>query len=300
MKVVVVGSVALDSVKTPFGKAENVLGGSATYAAYCSSFFAKTGIVGVAGQDFPKRHIELLKKKGIDIEGLSVVDGKTFYWEGFYEFDLNQAHTIKTELNVFQNFEPVLPENYRAADFLFLGNISPKLQLNVLSQMKKRPKLVVSDTMNYYIEREKENVLKVVKEVDIALMNDSEARELFKTPNLVQAARKILALNSDYAIIKKGENGSIMFTKNSHFAAPGYPLENVVDPTGCGDCFAGALIGYLAKKGKVSEKEIRRSMVYASAMASINAEGFSLNALKNASMKTINARAKEFKGFLKF
>ena len=300
MKVVVVGSTALDSIRTPFGKAERVLGGSATFASYASSFFSETGIVGVVGTDFPREFESLLEKKGIDMQGFSRANGKTFFWEGFYEFDMSQAHTVKTELNVFADFNPVLPESYRSADFLFLGNISPRLQLAVLGQMKKRPKLVVSDTMNFYIEREPQKVLEVVKEVDIALMNDAEARQLFQTPSLVVAAKKILELDSKYAIIKKGEHGSIMFTKGSFFAAPGYPLEKVVDPTGAGDCFAGALVGYLAKKGKVTEKEVRRAMIFASATASINAEGFSLDALKKASLKTINARAKEFREFVKF
>lgn len=300
VKVVVVGTVALDSIKTPFGSAERVLGGSATYSSFASSFFSKTGVVGVVGNDFPKKHFEVLKKRGVDLEGLELVDGKTFFWEGFYGFDLNVANTVKTELNVFADFNPVLPDEYRKADFLFLGNISPKLQLSVLAQMDKRPKLVVSDTMNYYIERERKGVLEVVKEVDIALMNDGEARELFKTPNLVVAAKKVLELDSKYAIIKKGEHGSVLFTKNSHFAAPGYPLENVVDPTGCGDSFAGAMIGFLAKKGKVNEKELRKAMVFGSAVASLNAEGFSLDNLKKTSMKQIQARAKEFREIMRF
>ena len=234
------------------------------------------------------------------MQGFSRAKGKTFFWEGFYEFDMNQAHTVKTELNVFADFNPVLPESYRSADFLFLGNISPRLQLAVLGQMKKRPKLVVSDTMNFYIEREPQNVLEVVKEVDIALMNDSEARQLFQTPSLVVAAKKILELDSKFAIIKKGEHGCVMFTDKSHFAVPGYPLEKIVDPTGCGDCFAGALVGYLAKKGKVTEKEVRRAMIFASSTASINAGGFSLDALKKTNYLDIEKRAKEFREFVKF
>ena len=300
IKVVVVGSVALDSIKTPFGKVDRILGGSATYSSFASSFFSKTGLVGVIGTDFPKSYVALLEGQGIDLSGLEHKTGKTFFWKGFYDYDLNQAHTIDTQLNVFSDFNPVLPETFRNADFLFLGNISPKLQLSVLSQMNKRPRLIVSDTMNFYIEREPKNVLKVVKAVDIALMNDAEARQLFKTPNLITAAKKILALDSKYAIIKKGEHGSIMFTKNSYFAAPGYPLEKVIDPTGAGDCFAGAMIGYLAKRGKINEKEIRKAMIFASSVASINAEGFSLNNLKRTSMKEINARAKEFKEIMRF
>ncbi len=298
--VVIVGSVALDSIRTPFGEAKNVLGGSATYAGYACSFFAKPAVVAVVGKDFPKEHISLLKEREIDLEGLEIKEGKTFRWEGYYEFDLNQAHTIKTELNVLENFDPTLPEKYKDAEFLFLGNIDPTLQLNVLNQMNKKPKLVVADTMNYWIETKREKVLQLIKEVDIGLMNDSEARMLFDTTNLVSAAREILRLDSKIAIIKKGEHGSILFTDSSHFSAPGYPLENVKDPTGAGDCFAGAMIGYLAKTNDLSEANFRKAIIYASALASLNAEDFSLNNLKRISIEDIEGRYGEFKEIVKF
>jgi ribokinase len=207
---------------------------------------------------------------------------------------------LQTQLNAFQNFKPVLPKEYKNADFLFLGNISPKLQLNVLNQMNSRPKLVMADTMNYYIKRNKKDVLKVIKEVDIALMNDSEARMLFNTPNLINAAKKILSLESDWAIIKKGEHGAIFMAENEFFSAPGYPLENIVDPTGAGDSFAGAMIGYLAKKNKLTESEIKKAIVFGSTIASFNAEGFSMEKTKQISMKDINKRFKEFRKISKF
>ncbi len=299
-KLVILGAVATDTVKTPFGKRENVLGGSATYAAVAASFFTKPGLVAVVGKDFPPAYRKFIESRGIDTAGLEVADGKTFHWEGYYEFDLNQAHTVKTELNVFAGFQPRLPEAYRKAPFLFLGNISPTLQLGVLDQMRTRPKLVMSDTMNYYIERERDQVLGVVKAVDVALMNDAEARMLFKTPNLVQAAREILKLDSRIAIIKKGEHGAILFYDHHFFAVPGYPLESVRDPTGAGDCFAGAMLGYLAKTGDLSEKNVRKALVYGSVVASFNAEDFSLDRLKGLSMADIKARYNEFKKFVQF
>ncbi len=300
VNIVTVGSVALDTVKTPFGEITDGLGGSATYSSFAASFFSKPGIVGVIGEDFPSEHIGLLNSRGIDTKGLSISKGKTFKWKGRYEFDMNQAHTIKTELNSFSDFKPELPEEYKNAEFLLLGNISPHLQLDVLKQMHERPKLVISDTMNYWIEKERETVLEVIKQVDIALMNDAEARMLFKTPNLVKAAGEILKLNSDYAIIKKGEHGSLLFTPTSHFAAPGFPLESVVDPTGAGDSFAGAFLGYLAKTKRLTEKNIRKAMIFGSTVASFNAEGFSLNRMKEISIKDIRQRVREFKKIVDF
>ena len=298
--VVIVGSVALDSVKTPFGKVERALGGSATYASVAASFFSRPGIVGIVGRDFPKEHSEFLQRRGVDLSGLSFAEGKTFHWEGEYGFDLNQATTKKTELNVFEKFQPVLPKEYRKCGFLFLGNIQPELQLDVLSQMNRRPKLVIADTMNLWIQTKREKVLEVVKAVDICLMNDAEARMLFKTPNLIKAAREIIRLDSEMAIIKKGEHGSILFTEKSFFALPGYPLENVVDPTGAGDCFAGALMGWLSKTKDLSENNFRKAMVYASTIASFNAEGFSLDNLKKTGLADVEERFKAFKEIVKF
>ncbi|MBI4044221.1 MAG: sugar kinase [Candidatus Diapherotrites archaeon] len=300
VEVVVVGSVAFDSVKTPFGEVERVLGGSASFFSIASSFFAKTGLVGVVGRDFDEKFVQLFRKKGVDVSGLEYSDGKTFFWKGFYDFDLNIAHTIETQLNVFSSFKPVLPSAYRDAPFLFLGNISPALQLEVLEQMKKRPLTVACDTMNYYIEREPHNVKKVISHSDICLMNEAEARELFKTTNLVVAAKQILLLGAKHAIIKKGEHGSLLFSGKSFFFVPGYPLEKVVDPTGSGDSFAGGLLGFLASQKKTGGKSIRRAMVYASAIASMNAEQFSTRALESASLAQIRKRVKEFRKMTEF
>ncbi len=296
---VIAGTIGIDTVETPFGKAENVLGGSAAYAAYACSFFERPGIVSVIGKDFPQKHLELLSAKA-DISGIQRSDENSFRWHGKYGFDVNIAQTLKTEANVLEKFQPELPESYRHAEYLFLGNLSPKNQLSVLGQMKKRPKLVVSDTMNYYIEKDKKNVLKVVEEVDIALMNDSEARQLFQTPNLFAAAREILKLDSSYAIIKKGENGAIMFSKQGFFACPGYPLETIIDPTGCGDCFGGTLTGFFAETRKFTERNYRKAIVFSSAVSSFNAEDFSLNRLQKLSFEEIKARYNKFKDFVRF
>ena len=299
-EVVIVGSIGLDTIETPFGKVENVLGGSASYAAMAAGFFAKPGIVSVVGTDFPEKHMAFFKAHGINTDGIEKSEKGTFHWEGKYGFDVNVAETLKTELNSLAEFRPKLPESYKSADFLFLGNFDPEQQLNVLGQMKKRPRLVVSDTMNFYISQKPEKVLEVVKASDIVLLNDAEARQLFKTPNLVKAAKKILALDSEFAIIKKGEHGCLLFAKKTFFSAPGYPLENVVDPTGCGDSFAGALTGYLAKTKNLSEKNFRKAIITASAVASFNAEDFSLNRLSRLKKTEIKKRISEFKKITRF
>lgn len=298
--VLIVGSIGLDEIETPFGKILNTLGGSAVYSSIASSFFAKTGIVGVIGKDFPQRHLDLMKRKGIDLSGVEKKEqGKTFRWKGKYEFDLNQAETLKTELNVMESFEPKIPDEYKKAKYVFLGNFDPDIQLNVLDQIEK-PKLTVSDTMNYWITHKEGEVKEVVKAVDIALMNDSEARELFGTTNLVKAAREILKLDSDYAIIKKGEHGAVMFTDSKHFSLPGYPLEDIKDPTGAGDSFAGALIGYLAKEKEVNETTIRRAMVYGSVIASLEAEGMGVTNMDFITQFRIKERFQEFKEIVEF
>ncbi len=290
--IVIVGSVALDTVETPFGKASDVLGGAATYSSVASSFFAKPGIVAVVGNDFPENHLEFLKEKGIDLSGV-MKKGLSFRWQGYYEYDMNDAKTVKTELGSFSDFKPQLPDKYRDASFLFLANIDPDLQLNVLNQVNN-PKLVVMDTMNYWIGSKRDKLLQVMKKVDVLLLNDSEARQLFSTPNLVKAANDALKIGPKYVIIKKGEHGALMFTRNSHFNAPGYPLENVKDPTGSGDSFAGAFIGYLAKTSDISEPNIRKAIIYGSVVASFNAEDFSLNRLKVLTIDDIESRYREF------
>ena len=295
--VAIVGSVALDTVKTPFGKVEEALGGAAVYAGYAASFFAKPGIVAVVGTDFPQKHLDMLEERKIDVSGIKK-EGKTFRWHGSYEYDMNAAETINTELNSFENFRPRVPESYKKARFAFLANINPELQMEFLDQMKD-PELVMLDTMNLWISQKKKQLLKAVGRTDILLLNDAEARQLFETPSLTKAARKALKLGPTMVIIKKGEHGALLFTESSHFNAPGYPLEDIRDPTGCGDSFAGALIGYVAKKG-LSEKSLRKAIVYGSVVASFNAEDFSLNRMTTLSGEEIQKRYAEFERMTKF
>ena len=297
---IIVGSVALDSVKTPFGEVKDALGGAATFASFAASFFAKPGIVGVVGSDFPQAHLHMLQKRGIDTSGIAVEkNSKTFRWSGYYEYDLNEAKTIKTELGAFANFSPQLPQSYHNADYVFLANIDPELQLNVLKQVKK-PKLVLLDTMNYWIQNKKQKLMEAVRKANVLLLNDSEARQLFGTPNLVNAAAEALKLGPTFVIIKKGEHGALLFSKDSHFNAPGYPLENIKDPTGCGDSFAGALIGYLSGKGSASEQDIRKAIIYGSVIASFNAEDFSLERMKRLTSEEIEKRYSEFQRMREF
>lgn len=292
---VIVGSVALDTIETPFGKVKEVVGGSATYASFAASFFCKPGIVAVVGGDFPQEHLSLLEKRGISLEGLKIEkEGKTFRWEGSYKFDMNEAKTFRTELNVLESFKPQLPQEYRKVQYIFLGNIDPELQLDVLSQMET-PKFVVADTMNFWIEHKKKELKRVISKIDLFLLNDGEARELFETTNLVKAARQALKLGTKAVIIKKGEHGALLFSRSGHFSVPGYPLENIVDPTGCGDSFGGGLIGYLAKTGDLSDGNLRRAIVYGSVIASHNAEDFGPDNLKKISLSDIEGRYLEFR-----
>lgn len=296
--VVVVGTIGLDDVETPFGKKEGALGGSACYASFAASFFTKTGMVSITGKDFPSNYKDILEQKGIDLSGVAL-DEKTFRWEGMYEFDMNEAKTLKTELNALQNFNPQLPPEFRKAKFLFLANIDPELQLKVLEQMES-PALTVMDTMNFWIESKKERLLEVISKIDVLVLNDGEARQLFDTVNLLQAANKALSLGPRAVIIKKGEHGALLYTKDSHFSAPGYPLEVIKDPTGCGDSFGGGFIGYLAKSGDLSEATIRKAVVYGSVLASFNAEDFSLNQMQTISNDDIEERFKVFRKMREF
>lgn len=290
---IIIGSIALDDIETPFGKHENLLGGSATYAAYASRFFASAGIVGVVGDDFPKPYWKLLTKTGIDIAGVQV-GGQTFHWQGFYEYDMSSAKTLCTDLNCLEGFKPVLPPQYKSAEYVFLGNIHPHQQMEVIYQLEK-PRLIAMDTMNLWIKHTRDALIEVIKKVDILILNDAEARELFSTPNLIQAAKKALRLGLKYIIIKKGEHGAVMFSEGSHFSAPSYPLEIIKDPTGCGDCFGGGLMGYIAAKGIVCEPELRKAVIYGSVCASYNAEDFSINSLLRVKKKDIEGRYKEFR-----
>src|SRR3989338_2363028 len=296
--VLILGTVALDTIETPFGKLERGLGGSATYASISASMFSKPAILSIIGEDFPKEHIEMFRKKNIDTSGIKI-EGKTFHWEGFYEFDMNEAKTRKTELNSLADFQVNVPDSYKEIKHVFLANIDPSLQLDALRQMKK-PSLVVLDTMNFWISSKKKELLEVIKKADIFILNDGEARQLFETANLVKAANEALKLGPKAVIIKKGEHGSLLFTKNKHFSAPGYPLEVIKDPTGCGDTFGGAFIGYLAKTKDYSEPNLRKAIIYGSVIASYNAEDFSLNRLKNLTMQDVEKRYNEMKELREF
>jgi len=295
----IVGSVALDSVRTPFGEAEEELGGAASYASVAASFFTKARIVAVVGEDFPEQHVAKFAGRGVDLLGLRRLPGKTFRWRAYYEYDLAQARTIATELNVFHGFQPQLPEAYRHSPYVFLANIDPALQLSVLDQLR-RPALVACDTMNYWIEHSREKVLEVLARCDIALMNDAEARELCGVPNLWVAAREILNYGPGVVIIKKGEHGAMMLSADSSFVVPGYPLEQVRDPTGAGDSFAGGLMGHLARCGDSDDAAIRRAIVCGSVMASFAVEDFSLDRLLRLAPPEIAERYQEMIAITRF
>jgi sugar/nucleoside kinase (ribokinase family) len=293
MSVVVVGSVALDSVRTPFGKRAEALGGSATYFSYSASFFTDVKLVGVVGKDFPKVHVDLLRKKGVDLAGLQVADGDTFRWSGAYEYDLNEAKTLDTRLNVFERFQPHLPPAYRDTDAVFLANIDPDLQLGVLSQVR-RPRLVAADTMNLWIATKKPSVLKLCRQIDILILNDGEARQLTGQASLVRAGRLIRSWGPRYVVIKKGEHGALLFSNSSVFTAPAFPLEEVFDPTGAGDTFAGGFIGFLNKNGnRLTDRLLHQALFVGTVMASFNVEKFSLDRLKTVTPAEIRQRLKK-------
>ena len=292
--VLVVGSVALDNVKTPFGEVKDALGGAAVYSSIAASYFAPVRLVGVVGSDFPKKHVRFLSSRGIDISGVKSMPGKTFRWSGYYGFDLNQAHTLDTRLNVFEHFRPEIPEEYRNSKYVFLANIDPELQLQVLDQIKS-PKLVVCDTMNFWIENKRDSLLEVLKRVNVVFMNDAEARQLCGTYSLIKAARQIRELGPPVVIIKKGEHGAVMVSNDAYFAAPCYPVEEVVDPTGAGDSFAGGFIGYVASTDDISEGNLRKATIYGSTMASFNVQDFSLRRLASLTLDEIVTRYCEFK-----
>ncbi len=290
MNLLIVGSVAIDSVETPFGKADNTLGGSATYASVAGSYFAEPGIVGVVGGDFEKKHIDLLRRKNIDLEGLQLdKSGKTFHWSGYYEGDMNQAHTRATHLNVFERFNPRIPESYRRAPYIMLGNIHPALQFDVLAQVQGRH-LVLCDTMNFWIELEPKLLEQVFRKVDIICINDSEARQFCGTDSLPKAAADLLKLGPKRVIIKKGIHGVLLFGNKSFFALPAIPLKAVKDPTGAGDSFAGGAIGFLAKSGKTDETAFRQAMVAGTVLASFCVEDFSLRKTNRLTKAMINNR----------
>ncbi len=299
MSLLVVGSVAFDSVKTPFGEVDEVLGGSATYFSTAASYFTDVSIVAVVGTDFPEKHLLFLKSRNINIEGIEKAEGKTFRWKGEYGYELNEARTLDTQLNLFQSFKPKLPETYKEKKVVFLANIDPDLQRDVLKQVKN-PDLVACDTMNFWIEGKKDSLLETLKMVDILLINDSEARELSGNPNLVTAANIIMSYGPRTLIIKQGEYGALMFKDNKIFSAPAYPLESVFDPTGAGDCFAGGFMGYLTSTMNFEESNIRKAIIFGSVMASYNVEAFSLDKIKTLDYKEIESRFIGFKRLTHF
>ncbi len=299
MSILVVGSIAFDSVETPFGKAEEVLGGSASYFSIAASFFTDIQLVAVVGEDFPQEHLDLFRGRGVDLQGLQRITGLTFRWKGKYSRDLNERQTIGTCLNVFEDFRPKIPEQYRSSQHVFLANIDPDLQLEVLKQVKA-PKLTVGDTMNFWIEGKLSGVKEVLKTMDILTINQEEAKQLSNEDNLVRAARKISSLGPKTIIIKRGEYGALMFTEGSIFSTPAFPLETVCDPTGAGDSFAGGFLGYLARAQEWDDKNLRKAVIFGSVMASFCVEDFSLDRLKSLSYPEIEERFREFKELTNF
>lgn len=301
MSLLVVGSVALDDVETPFGKVEAALGGSAVYIAVSASYFAApVRLVAVVGGDFPRKHLEFLEERTIDLDGLQVVEpGKTFRWGGRYHYDLNTRDTLFTRLNVFEKFDPIVPGGYKKSAYVCLGNIDPVLQRRVLGQIDK-PRLVVGDTMNYWIEHTPDELKKTLKVMNVLIVNDSEARLLTQEPNLIKAAKKIISFGPNIIIIKKGEHGALLVTRDTIFSAPAYPLESIYDPTGAGDAFAGGFSGWLAKTDDVSPENLRRAVIYGSTLASFCVEKFSVERLKDLTYLEIQDRFRAFMQLSRF
>ncbi len=301
MSLLVVGSLGIDTIETPFGRVENVLGGSATYISTAASYFVTPiRLVGVVGDDFPKEYIDFLESRDVDLEGLQIKTGaKTFRWGGRYHYDLNTRDTLFTELNCFEHFNPVIPDSYRKTTYVCLGNIDPVLQKRVLDQIAK-PRLVVGDTMNFWIKGKNAELKETLKYMDILVVNESEVRQLTSEPNLIKAAKMIIAMGPKIVVIKKGEHGAVLVTEKTIFSAPAYPLEIINDPTGAGDAFAGGLIGWIARTDDLSEENIKRAVIYGSALASFCVERFSLERLKDLSYLEIQDRFREFRELSKF
>jgi sugar/nucleoside kinase (ribokinase family) len=292
MSLLAVGSVALDSLETPFGRREDVLGGSASYFSVCASFFGPTRMVAVVGEDFPEEHVRFFASRGIDLAGLTRQAGRTFRWKGRYEFDLNTAHTLDTQLNVFAQFRPELPAHYRDSEYVFLGNIDPDLQRTVLDQVRA-PRFVACDTMNFWITSKRESLLKTLKRVDLLFVNDAEARQLAEEHNVVKAAQRILSFGPRAVVVKRGEYGALFFSGDEVFAASAYPLPAVFDPTGAGDSFAGGFMGYVAKCRREDHGTLRRAIVLGSVLASFTVEQFSLERLRTLRSDEIRSRFSE-------
>lgn len=302
MSLLVVGTVAFDAIETPFGKTDKIVGGAASYIALASSYFNKNiHLVSVIGDDFPQSFLDTLKNEGVNLEGLEIKKGeKSFFWSGKYHNDLNSRDTLITELNVLADFKPVVPESAKNAEFLMLGNLAPAVQLSVINQMSKRPKLIVLDTMNFWMDIALEELLKTIALVDVLTINDAEARQLSGEYSLVKAAQKILKMGPKVLVIKKGEHGALLFNKEEVFFAPALPLEDVYDPTGAGDSFAGGFIGYLSKTKDISFENMKRGIIFGSAMASFTVEKFGTERLIGLSQQDVEDRVQEFVDLVQF
>ena len=302
MSILVVGTVAFDAIETPFGKTDKIVGGAATYICLSSSFFAnKLNLVSVVGDDFPSKAIQMLKDKKVDTKGLQIKKGeKTFFWSGKYHNDMNTRDTIHTQLNVLETFDPIVPDEFKDSEFLMLGNLMPSVQKKVLDQMTKRPKLIVLDTMNFWMDLFMDDLKEALKEVDVLTINDEEARQLSAEYSLVKAAKIILAMGPKYLIIKKGEHGALLFNNEEVFFAPALPLEEVFDPTGAGDSFAGGFIGYLAKTNDISFENMKRAVINGSAMASFCVEKFGTQKLTEINQNDVDSRINEFVNLVQF
>jgi len=302
MSLLVVGSVAFDAIETPFGKTDKIIGGAATYISLSSSYFTKkANLVAVVGGDFPKSDIAMLQKHGVNTEGLQIKENeKSFFWSGKYHNDMNTRDTLVTELNVLGTFDPIIPESYQNTDFLMLGNLAPSVQSTVIDRLRKRPKLIVMDTMNFWMDIAWDDLMKTLAKVDVLSINDEEARQLSKEYSLVKAAKKIMKMGPKVLIIKKGEHGALLFNENQVFFAPALPLEDVFDPTGAGDTFAGGFIGYLAKTGDISFENMKRALIYGSAMASFCVEKFGTESLVHLSAKALEERVQDFVDLVQF
>ena len=299
MSILAVGSVAFDTLKTPFGEVDKILGGALSHFSLAASFFTRVGMVAVVGEDFTDKEREVFEGRSIDLAGLQTAPGKTFRWGGEYSYDLNERTTLFTELNVFENFKPTIPEDYRTSDFVFLGNIHPTLQVDVVGQVKS-PKLIAADTMNYWIERTPDELRQMLERVDVLLINDSETRQLSGEYNLVRAAEKIHAMGPKTLVVKRGEHGVLLFNESHRFAAPAYPLETVFDPTGAGDTFAGGFLGYLASRESLTDDALRQAIIFGSALGSFCVEDFGTRRLESISRADVDDRYREFKKLTHF
>lgn len=296
MSIVTVGTVAFDAIETPFGKTDKIVGGAATYIAWSASFFTPDiNMVSIIGDDFDMEELEKLRKKGVNTDGIEIKKGgKSFFWSGKYHLDMNSRDTLATELNVLTEFDPVLPDAYKNADFLMLGNIEPTLQLKVIQQMEKRPKLIIMDTMNFWMDNTLEQLMETIKHVDVLTINDEEARQLSGEYSLVKAAKKIFTMGPKFLVIKKGEHGALLFHKDKVFFAPALPLEEVFDPTGAGDTFAGGFVGWLDKTKDISFDNMKRAVIFGSTMASFCVEKFGTERLKSLTQNDVQDRIDDF------